>query len=527
MKALPPETVRLLCSSQVITSVLNVVKELTENSLDAGSSSLEVKLENYGLDRIEVRDNGSGIKATDVPVMAQVVITTKTADDDFSIQYSVDHNGQIVSQKPSHLGEGTSVCAANLFKNLPVRRQYYSNTKKCKEELKRVQNLLMAYAVIKPELRITLSHNKAVVWQKSRVSDHRTALMAVLGAASVANMLPVQHHQEQPEISIDGFLPKPGSDLNSTSSYSRPVHAKEILKLIKQYYASAQSNNESANRRYPFLMMNITIPASTVDVNLTPDKTEVMLQNKEEVLLAVETMLISLYGDSTGDDNLKTGGNRPDASYVDVPEHANVVVPTHTTDISLNDPELLEHSSTNAEKQGSELSLNNTANTSSSSISEDWVINRSSSDFDSINSSLPADDVVMNSTADLNCNSPKETKSDSGPGQESEVSAESWSTGRAFSNQITGECLEPVKLHVPKATEDLGGTEPTSTSKRPTNVVMLISNRSVRQPLSAFSLFEQDTRSQVLQENPRASPQDVTTAVKERWESLGEEDRKK
>lgn len=234
MKALPPETVRLLCSSQVITSVLNVVKELTENSLDAGSSSLEVKLENYGLDRIEVRDNGSGIKATDVPVMAvqhytskischedlehlesygfrgealasicaisEVVITTKTSDDDFSIQYSVDHNGQIVSQKPSHLGEGTSVCAANLFKNLPVRRQYYSNTKKCKEELKRVQNLLMAYAVIKPELRITLSHNKAVVWQKSRVSDHRTALMAVLGAASVANMLPVQHHQEQPEI---------------------------------------------------------------------------------------------------------------------------------------------------------------------------------------------------------------------------------------------------------------------------------------------------------------------------------------
>uniref|UniRef100_A0A8C1VPI6 PMS1 homolog 1, mismatch repair system component n=1 Tax=Cyprinus carpio TaxID=7962 RepID=A0A8C1VPI6_CYPCA len=140
----------------------------------------------------QVRDNGSGINATDVPVMAvkhytakischedlecletygfrgealasilYVVITTKTTDDDFSLQYSVDHNGRIVTQKPSHLGEGTTVCAANLFKNLPVRRQYYSNSKKCKEELKRVQNLLMAYAVVKPELRITLSHNKS------------------------------------------------------------------------------------------------------------------------------------------------------------------------------------------------------------------------------------------------------------------------------------------------------------------------------------------------------------------------------
>nr|AAI52496.1 Zp3a.2 protein [Danio rerio] len=509
MKALPPETVRLLCSSQVITSVLNVVKELIENSLDAGSSSLEVKLENYGLDRIEVRDNGSGIKATDVSVMAvkhytskischedleqletygfrgealasicaisEVIITTKTADDDFSIQYSVDHNGQIVSQKPSHLGQGTTVCAANLFKNLPVRRQYYSNTKKCKDELKRVQNLLMAYAVIKPELRVTLSHNKAVVWQKSRVSDHRTALMAVLGAASVANMLPIQHHQEQPEITIDGFFPKPGSDLNSTSSSttdksfifvnSRPVHHKEILKLIKQYYTSAQSNSESVSRRYPTFMMNITIPASTVDVNLTPDKTEVMLQNKDEVLLSVETMLISLYGYSNGEENLKTAGNPSDVTSLDEPKRTS-------PDISLKHPELPEDSSSNAEKQDGELSLSNTANTSSSSISEDWVINRS--DLDSINCSVPVDDVVMNSTADLNSNSPKASESDSGP--ESQISAENWSAGRAFSNQITGEYLEPVKLHIPKAIEDLGGTEAksvkSSPSKKPSNVIV-------------------------------------------------------
>ncbi|XP_051567024.1 PMS1 protein homolog 1 isoform X2 [Myxocyprinus asiaticus] len=589
MKALPLETVRLLCSSQVITSVLNVVKELAENSLDAGSSSLEVKLDNYGLDRIEVRDNGSGIKVTDVPVMAvkhytskisshedlehletygfrgealasicaisKVFITTKTTADDFSIQYAVDHNGQIVSQKPSHLGEGTTVCAADLFKNLPVRRQYYSNTKKCKEELKRVQNLLMAYAVVKPELRITLSHNKAVVWQKARVSDHRAALMAVLGAASVANMLPVQHRQEQPEIVIGGFLPKPDSDFNMTSSSSpdktfifvnsRPVHHKEILKLVKQYYTSAHSNNESVNRRYPHLMMNITIPASTVDVNLTPDKTEVMLQNKEGVLLAVETLLISLYGSySVGDDNPQNSSKAVQIQQMDCTDkgESSVVIPTPTKDISLMDPpELLEHSSTIANKQDSELSLSNTANTSSSSSSEDWVINRSSSDFDSSHFSLSADDVVMNSPAVLNCNSPKPSNSDHG--QESEISAERWSMGRAFSNQTTGECLEPVKLHVPLTNQESGTTASGPTSKgasptkRPSNVIMekmakltaydLISNRSVRQPSSAFSLFEKDTRSLILQESPRASLQDVTAAVRERWESLGEEERKK
>uniref|UniRef100_A0A8B9KAF7 PMS1 homolog 1, mismatch repair system component n=1 Tax=Astyanax mexicanus TaxID=7994 RepID=A0A8B9KAF7_ASTMX len=252
MKALSAETVRLLSSSQVITSVLNVVKELIENSLDAGSTSLEVKLENYGLDRIEVRDNGCGIKSADASVMAvkhytskischedlehletygfrgealasicaisEVVVTTKTAADDVSTQYTLDLSGRVISQKPSHLGQGTTVCALKLFKNLPVRRQYYSNSKKCKEEVKKVQDLLMAYAVIKPELRIVFTHNKATVWQKARVSDHRAALMAVLGAASAANLLPVQHRQEQPEIAIEGYFPKPNSDLNSTSS---------------------------------------------------------------------------------------------------------------------------------------------------------------------------------------------------------------------------------------------------------------------------------------------------------------------
>lgn len=55
---------------------------------------------------------------------------------------------------------GTTVSVLKLFKNLPVRRQYYSSTKKCKEELKKVQDLMMAYAIIKPDLRLTLVHNK-------------------------------------------------------------------------------------------------------------------------------------------------------------------------------------------------------------------------------------------------------------------------------------------------------------------------------------------------------------------------------
>lgn len=62
-----------------------------------------------------------------------------------------------------HLLAGTTVTVLNLFKNLPVRKQFYSTNRKCKEELKKVQDLLTAYGIIKPDLRITLTHNKVIM----------------------------------------------------------------------------------------------------------------------------------------------------------------------------------------------------------------------------------------------------------------------------------------------------------------------------------------------------------------------------
>lgn len=130
----------------------------------------------------------------------QVTVTTKTEEDDVSTQYSLSSTGEIVSRKPSHLGRGessslvfsemqkspellrnsnflsptgTTVSALKLFKNLPVRRQYYSSSRKCKEELRKVQDLLTTYGIIKPDLRLTLVHNKV---SASSTSPHTQKL---------------------------------------------------------------------------------------------------------------------------------------------------------------------------------------------------------------------------------------------------------------------------------------------------------------------------------------------------------------
>lgn len=596
MKQLPPDTVRLLSSSQVITSVVNVVKELMENSLDAEASSIDIKLENYGLDRIEVRDNGCGIKAADTPVMAvrhftskisshddleqletygfrgealgsicavaEVAVTTKTKEDDISTQYTLDLSGEIVSQKPSHLGQGTTVSALKLFKNLPVRRQYYSSTKKCKEELKKVQDLLMAYAIIKPDLRLTLVHNKVVVWQKAKVADHRSALIATLGPSAVANLLPCHHRQEQPEILLEGFFPKPGADHSSTSSSNpdktfifvnnRPVHHKDIMKLLRQHY-TAQYPDDASRNRYPTAMLKVTVAPSSVDVNLTPDKTQVLLHEKEAVLTAVEAFLVSLYGYRPGGDPpaAKHRGTSPAPSSplqtkaTQVEDDQNVERDDHLTNSNAN--VLRDAANRGNPAQKASLHRRTSNGSSSSSIAEDWFVNQNPAASES-NFSLCDDDEGWAQAAGADGSagkSPERLEDDGVSGADTskdQLSAEDWSRGTALTDPSSGDPLEPVRIHHPSNNnidrpDPDEPTNPSGSSKKMFNAITekraaltaydLIGNRAMRAPLSPAALFEKEARAEVLREKPTASLQDITVTVHQRWKNLREEDRKK
>ncbi|KAM9804722.1 PMS1 protein homolog 1 [Neosynchiropus ocellatus] len=572
MKQLPPDTVRLLSSSQVITSVTNVVKELMENSLDAAASVIDVKLENYGLDRIELRDNGCGIKAADTAVMAvrhytskicnhedlehletygfrgealgsicavaEVAITTKTEDEDISLQYALDFKGNIVSQKPTHLGQGTTVSVQKLFKNLPVRRQYYSSTKKCKDELKKVQDLLTAYAIIKPELRVTFTHNKVVVWQKAKVPDHRSALVSMLGSSTVANLLPVHHHQEEPEILLDGLFPRPGADYSSTSSSlpdktfifvnCRPVHHKDIMKLLRQHY-SAQYPNEAAKNRYPISMLKIAVSASSVDVNLTPDKTQVLLLNKESVLTAVEALLVSLYG-FRPESIPQIGNELGDASATSTSttqacgETRKDACPQIST-LGNRQEDSANDELSSAKNNNVSLDRQTSNGSSSSSVAEDWIVNRNPAGLESTFSLC--DDAQNQTTKEQEDSS--RLVSDR---REEQLSAEDWSKGTGLSDPVSGKPLQPVQIFKPSIPGENGPcgsvVKNVITEKRAALTAYdLISSRVVRAPLSPAALFEKEARAKVLSENPTASQEDINTTVQERWENLREEERKK
>uniref|UniRef100_A0A2I2YVW8 PMS1 homolog 1, mismatch repair system component n=1 Tax=Gorilla gorilla gorilla TaxID=9595 RepID=A0A2I2YVW8_GORGO len=580
MKQLPAATVRLLSSSQIITSVVSVVKELIENSLDAGATSIDVKLENYGFDKIEVRDNGEGIKAVDAPVMAmkyytskinshedlenlttygfrgealgsiccvaEVLITTRTAADNFSTQYVLDGSGHILSQKPSHLGQGTTVTALRLFKNLPVRKQFYSTAKKCKDEIKKIQDLLMSYGILKPDLRIVFVHNK---------------------------------------IYLSGFLPKCDADHSFTSlstperSFifinSRPVHQKDILKLIRHHY-NLKCLKEST-RLYPVFFLKIDVPTADVDVNLTPDKSQVLLQNKESVLIALENLMTTCYGPLPSTNSYEN--NKTDVSAADI-----VLSKTAETDVLFNKVESSGKNYSNVDT--SVIPFQNDMHNDESGKNTDDCLNHQisigdfgyghcSSEVSNIdkNTKNAFQDISMSNISWENTqteysktcfiSSVKHTQSEngnkdhideSGENEEeaglensSEISADEWSRGNTLKNSV-GENIEPVKILVPEKSlpckvsnnnypipEQMNLNEDSCNKK--SNVIDnksgkvtaydLLSNRVIKKPMSASALFVQDHRPQFLIENPKTSLEDATLQIEELWKTLSEEEKLK
>lgn len=227
IKPLEGRTVHHIQSGQVIVDLCSVVKELVENSLDAGASSIEVRFKNNGLDSIEVQDNGSGIPSDDYPTIALKHYTSKLAsyDDLCSLQtfgfrgealsslcalsdfhivtaqesetpkgtrLDFEVSGKLKSTSVVASQGGTSVAVENLFVNLPVRRRELE--KNIKREYGKVLGVLQAYACISTQARISVSNvmvkgKKAVIFATKSNSTTRENIANVFGAKALTGLV--------------------------------------------------------------------------------------------------------------------------------------------------------------------------------------------------------------------------------------------------------------------------------------------------------------------------------------------------
>ncbi|KIJ19584.1 hypothetical protein PAXINDRAFT_69419, partial [Paxillus involutus ATCC 200175] len=233
IRAIDAHSVHRITSGQVVIDLQTAVKELVENSLDAGATNIEVRFQNYGLKAIEVVDNGSGIAPKDYDSLALKHYTSKLSSfedlsrvltfgfrgealsslcalsDGFSVSTAtsseapmgtileMDRNGKVRNKCKVARQRGTTVTVTNLFKPLPVRRKEFErNTKR---EFQKASNLLHAYALVpcareNKGVRLTVSNQteagrKTIQFKSGGTSSIRASVLALWGSKALENIV--------------------------------------------------------------------------------------------------------------------------------------------------------------------------------------------------------------------------------------------------------------------------------------------------------------------------------------------------
>ncbi|XP_050351845.1 mismatch repair endonuclease PMS2 [Nymphalis io] len=229
IKPINNDTVHKICSGQVVLSLAVAVKELVENSLDAGATNIDIRLKNFGIDLIEVTDNGSGVtednflaltlkyhtsKLNDYSdllgvssfgfrgealsslcSLADLTITTRHKSSQFATKIQYDHKGNITNKTPCSRQIGTTVSLSNLFCSLPVRKKEFH--KNAKREFNKMTNLLYAYCLISIGVKITCTNhvsasNKSVVVATQGSLSYKDNIACVFGLKQLQNIFEIK-----------------------------------------------------------------------------------------------------------------------------------------------------------------------------------------------------------------------------------------------------------------------------------------------------------------------------------------------
>lgn len=162
-------------------------------------------------------------------------VTTCTEKDDVAHVCSFNHMGEMIACKPSAMGCGTSVQVSSLFKKVPVRRQYFRSVKRCREDLRRVEDMLIAVGIAHPNVRFVLKHDKCVLWQKIQTKDYASNLAIVFGHTVTQHLTEISFHSCEPMVKLHGYVPSSSSDALSRANPDRMfVFVNNRHVIIKQ-----------------------------------------------------------------------------------------------------------------------------------------------------------------------------------------------------------------------------------------------------------------------------------------------------
>lgn len=306
---LSEEVVRKIAAGEVVDGPHSVVKELVENSIDAGATRIDISVEGGGILSMRVTDDGCGMEREDALLAFQRHATSKirTAEDIFgigslgfrgealpsiaavaSVTCTTRPDGAEVGTKVLAEGEvkdleevgcpvGTTIEVRDLFKDVPARKKYLKGAEK---EFSRILDVVMSKALTRTDIRFRLSHNGKLVFQSPPAKDLIERVAAVYGLGVAKEMLKVSW--EDHGVSIQGYASKPHVSRSRQSIHiivnGRDVSHRSLNRAVVDGYGTLIPKG-----RYPVAVLWVDVAPDRVDVNVHPAKTEVRFEEELKV----------------------------------------------------------------------------------------------------------------------------------------------------------------------------------------------------------------------------------------------------
>ena len=346
-------TINQIAAGEVIERPASVVKEMVENSIDAGATNITVEIKNGGISFIKITDNGKGIAKDDLEIaferhatskirsaedldkvtsmgfrgealasiaaIANVELTSKIKDQDVGYRIVLEA-GEVLEKEEAGCSVGTSIVVRNLFFNTPVR---YKFLKKDYTETGYIEDVITRIALVNPNIAIKLINTGKTVIQTNGSGDLKNVIYSIYGKDIANGVLELSYKYD--DITINGVIGKPEIARSNRSNQlffvnKRYIKDKTLTAATEQAYKGLIPIG-----KFGFVILNLEINPAKVDVNVHPAKLEVRFEEENKVFQAIyhgikDTLLKSELVSGSSNEEKVTNINTIDRSAVSFEE---------------------------------------------------------------------------------------------------------------------------------------------------------------------------------------------------------------
>ena len=308
-------TINKIAAGEVIERPASVVKELVENSIDAGATNISIETKNGGISYIRITDNGKGFLPDDMEIaferhatskirqaddldtvtsmgfrgealasiaaISHVELVSRTAENEIGKKVEIK-GGNVINLEDAGCPKGTTITVTDLFYNTPVR---YKFLKKDFTEAGYIEDVVTRIALVHPEIAIKLISSGKVIIQTSGNGDMKSVVYSIYGKDVAENIIDVNYEYE--DIKISGVIGKPVIARSNRSNQLFFVNKRYIRDKILTSASEQAYKGLLTIGKYGFLVLNIEMNPQKVDVNVHPAKLEVRFEEENKIFKAI------------------------------------------------------------------------------------------------------------------------------------------------------------------------------------------------------------------------------------------------